>query len=887
MKCGEKWNRQHKCPDKISLHVLEKVLDVMKPDEIEADSKEDSSSDEDDDEQVFLLSSSVIEGVQGRKTIRLNGLVHNQEILILIDSGSSCTFISSKAVESLKCTVTSVAPVSVTVANGQKVKSDKQVSDFTWWTQGHTFSHPARVLDIPCYDLVLGMDWLETHSPMWIHWKRKVLRFTHSGKRIALKGTKDSLFKCPKIKIRKLKGLVRKGGVAQVIHLCPILQDESSEPVPPQVQQLLDSKARLFKEPDSLPPTREFDHHIPLIPGVKPVNMKPYRYSPTQKDEIERQIKDMLINGIIKPSQSPFASPVILVKKKDGFWRFCVDYQQLNNNTVKNKYPLPVVDELLDELHGAASFTKLDMRSGYHQIRLKLEDEHKTAFKTHHGHWDFRVMLFGLTNAPATFQALMNTIFQPLLRQCVLVFVDDILIYKKTLADHLEHLKQVFAILEHHKLYLKFSKCSFAQSSLEYLGHIISAKGVATDPNKIQAIADWPTPVDAKQLRSFLGLSGYYRKFISNYGAISRPLTDLLKKYTIFHWNPDLQQSFDSLKQALVSAPVLALPDFSKGFTIETDASSTGIGAVLSQGGHPIAYISKALGPKAQAMSTYEKECMALILAVTKWKPYLQHKEFTILTDHHSLIHLGDQKLMEGMQHKAFIKLLCLQYRIAYKKGLDNKAADALSRQLDQMQLEAISVSTPRWLEIVVEGYQHDEATKQLLAELAVTGHDDKGFSLVEGLIKYKGRIWLGQHTEAQQAVLLALHSSGLGGHSGVTATYHKVKSLFAWPHLKQAVKDYVASCEVCAQAKSEHCKLPGLLRPIPVPPSAWHTISLDFIEGLPKSKSYDTILVVIDKLTKYAHFICLSHPYTASTVATASQPHIQTTWYAIHYHLR
>ena len=273
----------------------------------------------------------------------------------------------------------------------------------------------------------------------------------------------------------------------------------------------------------------------------------------------------------------------------------------------------------------------------------------------------------------------------------------------------------------------------------------------------------------------------------------------MLKKHVIFQWTPQLQLSFDTLKQALVSAPVLALPDFTKSFHLETDASATGIGAVLSQNQHLIAYISKALGPKAQAMSTYEKECMALIMAVTKWKPYLQHKEFTIATDHRSLIHLGDQKLLEGMQQKAFIKLLGLQYKIIHKKGLDNPAADALSRQPTKPTLLAISATTPKWLEIVVEGYQADDQSKQLLAELALTGTNEKGFSLVDGVIRYKGRIWLGSHKEAHTAILLALHSSGLGGHSGITATYQKIKALFAWPHMKQDVKDYISACEVCA----------------------------------------------------------------------------------------
>lgn len=241
----------------------------------------------------------------------------------------------------------------------------------------------------------------------------------------------------------------------------------------------------------------------------------------------------------------------------------------------------------------------------------------------------------------------------------------------------------MFKILNDNQLLLKQSKCSFAQQRLEYLGHIISSNGVATDPKKVEAVTNWPPPTDTRQLRGFLGLAGYYCKFIKNYGLLSRPLTDLLKKDTQFHWTSQLQLSFDTLKQALSSAPILVLPDFNKSFTVETDTSGIGIGAVLSQDHHPVAYISKALGSKAQALSTYEKECMAIILAVSKWKPYLQRKEFTILTDHKSLIHLGEQRLHEGLQQKAFIKLLGLQYKILYKKGLENKAADALSRQPD------------------------------------------------------------------------------------------------------------------------------------------------------------------------------------------------------------
>jgi hypothetical protein len=277
-------------------------------------------------------------------------------------------------------------------------------------------------------------------------------------------------------------------------------------------------------------------------------------------------------------------------------------------------------------------------------------DEIKTTFKTHSGLYEFTVIPFGLTNAHATFQVAMNTIFAPLLRKCVLVFMDDILVYSKTLEDHIVHLQQVLQILHTNNFLLKLSKCVFTEQSLEYLGHIVSKAGVATEPSKIAAVNNWPTPKNIKQLRGFLGLIGYYRRFIKHYGVISKPLTQLLKKGTQFQWNPQANEAFELLKQALSTAPVLSIPDFGKQFIIETDASDMGIGAVLMQDGHPVSFLSKAFCPRNQALSTYEKECLALVMAVDKWRSYLLGKEFILITDHRSLLHLTEQSVTSRIQ---------------------------------------------------------------------------------------------------------------------------------------------------------------------------------------------------------------------------------------------
>lgn len=328
----------------------------------------------------------------------------------------------------------------------------------------------------------------------------------------------------------------------------------------PTLAQLLKQYTAIFSIPQGLPPSRNQDHHIHLLPDTNPINVKPYRYPQFQKEVITKMIQDMLKEGIIWPSTSPFSSPVLLVRKKDASWRFCVDYRALNSITVKDRFPIPTVDELLDELHGSRVFSKLDLRSGYHQIRLAPADTFKTAFRTVDGHFEFLVMPFGLSNAPATFQATMNDVFRAHLRKFVLVFFNDILIYSVDWQTHLSHLEQVLQLLAHHKLFAKFSKCQFGVTRVDYLGHIISFEGVAADPSKLQAIQDWPAPHSLTALRGFLGLSGYYRRFVKNYAAIAGPLTDLLKQ-NAFQWSEQAQSAFEQLKHAMSSLPVLGLPN--------------------------------------------------------------------------------------------------------------------------------------------------------------------------------------------------------------------------------------------------------------------------------------------------------------------------------------
>ncbi|CAJ2635756.1 unnamed protein product [Trifolium pratense] len=634
------------------------------------------------------------------------------------------------------------------------------------------------------------------------------------------------------------------------------------------LEHLLSLCADVFQDPVGLPPKRKKEHAIVLKEGAEAVNVRPYRYPHHHKDEIEKQVKEMLSAGVIRPSTSAFSSPVILVKKKDSTWRMCIDYRALNKATVPDKFPIPVIEELLDELHGAFYFSKLDLKSGYHQVRVKEEDIHKTAFRTHEGHYEFLVMPFGLMNAPSTFQSLMNEVFRHLLRKYVLVFFDDILVYSRTWSDHIKHLEEVLKILQSQGLVANKKKCSFGQMSVEYLGHLITGQGVAVDPSKVISVTNWPVPKNVKGVRGFLGLTGYYRKFIKDYGKIARPLTELTKK-DAFIWSEKAHAAFDMLKKALTTAPVLALPDFNKNFIIECDASGCGLGAILMQERRPIAYFSKALGVRNLTKSAYEKELMAVVLAIQHWRPYLIGRKFIVSTDQKSLKQLLQQRMVTAEQQNWAAKLLGYDFEIIYKPGKLNRGADALSRVEESGELCQV-ITSVQWNdeEIVRAEIQEDSKLQQIIKDLQKDVNSRPGYVYRQGVLLYEGRLVLSDKSSLIDQLLTEFHATPHGGHSGFYRTYRRIAANVYWIGMKNTIQEFVRACDICQRQKYLTSSPGGLLQPLPIPDRVWEDLSMDFITGLPKSKGYEAILVVVDRLSKYVHFVPLKHPYTAKVIA-------------------
>ncbi|KAH0680971.1 hypothetical protein KY290_023159 [Solanum tuberosum] len=396
--------------------------------------------------------------------------------------------------------------------------------------------------------------------------------------------------------------------------------------------------------------------------------------------ELKEQLKDLLDKGFIRPSISPWGAPVLFVRKKDGSLRMCIDYRQLNKVTTKNKYLLPRIDDLFDQLQGASYFSKIDFRSGYHQLRVRGVDIPKTAFRTRYGHYEFVVMLFGLTNVPVAFMDLMNRVFRQYLDMFVIVFIEDILIYSRSLNDHMDHLRIVLQVLKDQQLFAKFSKCELLLRSVAFLCHIVSSKGIEVDPKKTNVVKSWPRPLTTSGIRSFLGLAGYYMRFVEGFSSIASPLMTLTQKKSKFVLSEACEKSFQELKDKLNSAPVLTLPEGTDGFVVYYDTSRVGLGCVLMQNSKVIIYDSRQLKVHEKNYPTHDLELAAVVFSLKIWRHYLYGVHVDVFTDHKSLQYVFSQKDLNLRQRRWLELLKDYDMSVLYHPGKANVVADELNR---------------------------------------------------------------------------------------------------------------------------------------------------------------------------------------------------------------
>ena len=527
-----------------------------------------------------------------------------------------------------------------------------------------------------------------------------------------------------------------------------------------------------------------------------------------------------------------------------------MDYRALNAVIICNCFPIPTIDELLDELGSATVFTKIDLYSGYHQIKVILEDTHKTTFRTIDDHYEFIVIPFGLFNAPSTFQAAMNDLLRPHLRRFVLVIFYVILIYSPTLADHFQHLHVFLDLLETKHFYAKLSECSFATTQVSYLGHLISSDEVAPDPNKVKAINDWPTPRSHTELRGFFGRTGFYWKFVRYYATLAAPLMDLLHDHK-FTWPSPAQQAFTQLKLHMSELPTLHLPNFTELFTLKTDASAVAIGVVLNQNDHPLAFFSIKMCPQLHVALVYVREMYAITKSIKKWRQYLLGNHFKIFTDQKSLNTLISQTIQTPEKQKWTTKLQGYDFEILYKPGKQNIVADALSHQEtpNLSLLLAMSSPVPNLLQELQHFYSTSEG-KALIQSCTKDHQLPSLFSTWQGILFFRNHIFLPATQDFRQRFLYELHASPMAGHSGLKPTLSRVAASFYWPGWTRDVKTFIQQYSICQSNKYLPHKPQGLIQPLPTPAQVWEDLSMDFITHLPASVGHTVIWVICERLT-------------------------------------
>ncbi|KAG8503595.1 hypothetical protein CXB51_001621 [Gossypium anomalum] len=657
------------------------------------------------------------------------------------------------------------------------------------------------------FDVILGMDWLTLHDAI-INCKEKVIELKcESGKILRVEPDKSEALSSM-ISSMSAQRYLRKGYEAYLAYVINTKEVEKKVESVPVVCEFAD----IFPEElPGLPPVREVEFGIDLIQGTTPISIAPYRMAPAELKELKSQLQELTDKGFVRQSFSPWGAPVLFVKKKDGSMRLCVDYRQLNKVTIKNKYPLPRIDDLFDQLKRATWFSKIDLRSGYYQLQVTESDVPKTAFRTRYGHYEFLVMPFGLTNAPVVFMDLMNRIFRPYLDKFVVVFIDDILIYSKDETEHAEHLRIVLQTLRNKQLYVKFSKSEFWLREVGFLGHFVSGDGIRVDPSKISAIVDWKPP---------------------------KNVTETTPK--------ECQQSFEELKKLLTEAPVLVQPESGKEFVVYSDASRNGLGCILMKEGKVVAYASRQLKSHERNYPTHDLELAAIVFALKLWRHYLYGEKCRVYTDHRSLKYLMSQKDLNLRQRRWLELLKDYELVIDYHPGKANVFADALSRKLlfalramntwlkvsdDGLILAELRVRS-MFLQEICEAQKNDQDLQAKRKQCEVDTRSDFRTSSDDCLM-FKNWICVPKNDELIQKILHEAHNGCLAVHPGSTKMYNDLKKMYWWNGMKRDISEFVSKCLICQQVKAAHQVPSGLLQPIMVPEWKWDRITIDFISGL------------------------------------------------------
>ena len=616
--------------------------------------------------------------------------LHNTEMHALIDPGSTHSYVCMEHVFDKVPAMEKLAyDMHVTRPLGHNVSVNSIYRNCPIVIQTREFLADLITLPFREFDLILGMDWLSKHRAIVDCGQKTVVLRCSDQTEVIVQGIGSSVMSNV-ISTMQARKIMRKGCETFFALILDSKRGQVDVEKIPVVREFPD----VFPEElPGIPLEREVDLAIEIVPGTVPMSRAPYRMAPTELKELKSQLQELLDKGLIRPSVSPWGAPVLFVKNKDGTLRMCIDYRQINKVTVKKKFPLPRIEYLFDQLKGAGVFSKIDLRSGYYQLRVKEGDVPKTAFRTQYGHYEFLVMPFGLTNAPAAFMDLMNRVFRPYVDQFVVVFIDDILVYSRDAQEHEQHLRIVLETLREKKLYAKLSKCDFWLKEVSFLGHIVSAEGIRVDPAKIEAVVNWKSPQNVTEVRSFLGLAGYYRRFVRGFSVIASPLTKLLRKGIKFEWTDKCHNSFEQLKGMLVEAPVLTQPTPGKEYTLYSDASCIGLGCVLMQDGKEVAYVSRQLKPHEQNYPTHDLELAAVVFALKIWRHYLYGEKCRVYTDHKSLKYLLTQKELNLRQRRWLELFKDYDCIIDYHPGKANIVADALSRKT----MVAISLQYSDW----------------------------------------------------------------------------------------------------------------------------------------------------------------------------------------------